>query len=382
MKRNILIIAITALILAACAAPALAADGIPELPGSVEISKDNDISASFLSNLLGPSWRIVAGDAAADSLGGMGRYHGILVGLLGMVNLAAMTFISVTVLYHWGIFAVSSAHEGRPGGCSHHSLWTPVRQAVAFGLAVPVLNGLSLLQVVILACVSFSINFANLAWDWSGRYIVENSSYGIIDNSPPLIEDESLTLIQPLFQAVTVSELLRQRAFEDEGDYAHINQKITPQPFPGRVTNPADYKSVEIVRENKWVIVREPLAGAITIYPMPGRGMPLGQLGTITVNSLVYAHKDGQLLEPTPIGQALQEIAETRAQSIMDAGDELRKASRYYLNEHQLMLAKFGKDFSHKSGAEIAREYRLKVTNSMTEQVQIVKEGKGRTDFA
>lgn len=385
MKKPWSIITASILVLLCMAGTASAATDLPdspELPTAIQITKDNDVSASFLSNLIGPSWQEIAGGAAVDDLGGMGRYHGLLIGFLGLFNLAAMTFVSVAIMYYWGVFAVTTAHEGKSiGGSVYNSLWVPVRHAVSFSFTVPVLNGLSLLQVAILGCVSLSINFANIAWDWAGQYIVQNSQSGIIDNSPPLIEDESLTLIQPLFQAVTVSEFLRQRAFVDEGDFPHINQQIKARPLPARVEyadggwDEREYKSVEIARDSRWVIVREPLAGAITVYPMPGRGMPLGQLGAVTIAAPVQTHDVGVVRPLSATGRAMQQIAEARAVAIMDAGDDLRQAAKAYLWTHQLVNDYLGPQAKHKSGTQIAREYRQKINSTTMDQAEVIKEG-------
>ena len=382
MKKPWIIITASILVLLCIAGNAWAATDLPdspELPTTIQITKDNDVSASFLSNLIGPSWQEIAGGAAVDDLGGMGRYHGLLIGFLGLFNMAAMTFVSAAILYYWGVFAVTTAHEGKSiGGSVYNSLWVPVRHAVSFSFTVPVLNGLSLLQVAILGCVSLSINFANSAWDWAGQYIVQNSQSGIIDNSPPLIEDESLTLIQPLFQAVTISEFLRQRA---DGDFPHINQQIKARPLPARVAytdggwDERGFKSVEIARDSRWVIVREPLAGALTVYPMPGRGMPLGQLGAVTISAPVQTHDVGVVRPLSATGRAMQQIAEARAVAVMDAGDDLRQAAKAYLWTHQLLNDYQGPQPQYKPGTQIAREYRQKINLKTMSQAEIIKEG-------
>ena len=346
----------------------------PELPTTIKITKDNDVSASFLSNLIGPSWKDIAGGAAADDLGGMGRYHGLLLGFLGMLNLAAMAFVSAAIMYHWGVFAVTTAHEGKSiGGSVYNSLWVPVRHAFSFGLTVPVLNGLSLLQVAILACVSLSINFANSAWDWAGEYIVQNSQSGIIDNSPPLIEDESLTLIQPLFQAVTISELLTYYARPDDARPPHVNHNIKNQPLPETVDIYAiqEFKSVELVGE-RYVIVREPLEGAITVYVMPGASMALGQLGKVTINAPVRKFANGALQPLSEVGVAMEQIAEARVQAVIKTADALRIDARRYLQLQQVIAQDKG-PYPLKSGLEIAREYRRYITDATALQVERIK---------
>ena len=355
-----------------CVSTAHATD-MPELPTSVQIQKNNDLSASFISNLFGPSWKEIAGNAAADDMGGMGRYHGILIGLLGMMNLAAMTFVSAAIIYYWGIFAVTTAHEGKSiGGSMYNSLWVPVRHAFSFSLTIPVLNGLSVLQVVILSLVSLSINFANEAWDWAGEYIVQNSQAGIIDNSSPLIEDESLMMIQPLFQAAVIAEFVEVSDYDDHGR-TPFNDKIKQQALPAvpDLYNLRDYKSVEVIN-GRFVIEREPLAGAITLYVMPGRGMPLGQLGKVTINTVTRSFKDGKIQPLGATGRAMEQIAEARVQAIIKVTDELRIAAKRYLQINEWFPQNAG-PFNYKNGLQIAREYRKMINETTAAQAEIIK---------
>lgn len=383
MKKKITIAIVCIVALLCMAGNASAAAGVassPDIPSSVQIMKDNDVSASFLSNLLGPSWKVIAGDAAADDLGGMQRYHGLLVGFLGMLNALAMLFISAAILYHWGIFAVNRAHKGERGDGTFNTLWTPVRHAFSFSLAVPVLNGLSLLQVMILGCVSFSINVANLTWDWAGDYIINHSQSGIVDNSSPLIEDESLMLIQPMFQAVLISEYLWALS-DSEGTNENVNDTIKARELPDRVTpyNLREYKSVEII-DDRYVVEREPLDGAITFYVMPGRGMPLGQLGKVTFNTVKrnYDKKNGQLVPLGEDGVALEAIAESRVAALVWASDQLRIAARAYIQERGVYQYGSGEmykvTYEYLNGLEIARKYR-QIINATTEAwVEAIKE--------
>lgn len=373
MKKHI-IIAVTVAIVALCAHTAIAEEyTMPKVPSQIEITKDNDVSASFLSNLFGPTWRMIAGGAAADDMGGMQRYHGLIIGFLGVLNALALLLISVLVLYHWGVFAISTAHSGQKiGGAMYDSLWVPVRHATSFSLCVPVINGISLLQVAIIGCISFSINLANAAWDWSGEYIVNHANNGIIDNSPPLIEEESLAMIQPLFQAVTIQEMIAQ-TYKDKG--SNQNPHLKEQKLPDRVSaeNLLEFKSVEFVDE-KWVIERRPLEGLITLYPMVGRGMPLGQLGRILIDTTVRTTDKSGALEPLgEKGEAWEKIANTRLYAIIKVGDELRVASRIFLQKRGIISKSISLP-DYRDGLEIAREYRKHVVDATAVAVATIKE--------
>lgn len=184
------------------------------LPEGYKIEKKTDLSAALLSRLFGATWHEIIGDNATESdvakaasgssvqnaRGGLGQYSGLIVSILGVLNLAAMAYVAVAIIYMWGIFAVTTAHEGNKlGGSLYNSLWVPVRHACSFSLTVPILNGLSLMQVAIMACVGLSINFANKIWDASGAYIVEHAHVGIVDSSAPMLETEAYAVIPIMF---------------------------------------------------------------------------------------------------------------------------------------------------------------------------------------
>lgn len=374
-KKGVIIVASILLVLCMAGTATAAAElsNGPELPTSIQVTKDNDASAALMSRLFGTSWHSISGGAAADDSGGSGRFAGLIVGMIGLMNLAAMFFVSVAVLYQWAIFSVNTAHEGKKlGGGMYNSLWIPVRQAFAFSLTVPVLNGLSLLNIVLLAAVSLSINLANAAWDWGGSYIISHSQEGIVDNSPPLIEDESLNLIQPLFQAVTISEAIKINR-HDPNDTDHVNTTIKAQALPERVTNPAQYKSVELVGD-RYIIVREPLAGCITVYVMPAAGMPLGQLGSVIINAPIQKHEKGKLVPMSGTGEAMQAVAEARVQAVIRMADDLRLCARDFF----VIRGWFSRQDippAPKDGLRIAREYWDYISEQTAQYVEIIKQG-------
>lgn len=265
--------------------------GTADLPATAQITKNNDVSAGMLSKLLGTEWQAIAGSKAADSLGGAGKWAGVFTLFLNILNLGSMAFVSVIVMYEWGLATVVTAHEGREiGGRMFSSLWTPVRHAFAFSLAVPVTgSGLSLLQVIVIACVSMSINLANNTWDALGGYLVNHAQSGVVDNTPPFLEEESLTLIRPMFKSVVAQEVVH---FLDSDSVV----KVREQNFPANTSNSRiKYIQVTSAKNSKYTIIWEPLAGKITIYPTGTRGMSLGTLGAVVVPAPVMKKAGAEL---------------------------------------------------------------------------------------
>lgn len=216
-----LLIPLTLALCLALPASALASSATADidLPDGYHIEKKTDLSAALLSRLFGQTWHDIVGGNSTESdvsaatsgssvqnaRGGLGMYSGLIVSILGVLNVASMAFVATAIIYMWGIFAVTTAHEGQKlGGSLYNSLWVPVRHACSFSLTVPILDGLSLMQVVIMGCVGLSINFANKVWDASGAYIVEHAHVGIVDTSAPMLETEAYATIPIMFGNSTI----------------------------------------------------------------------------------------------------------------------------------------------------------------------------------
>ena len=212
------IVFVLALIL--CASTSTWADVQIDLPKQIEIQKTTDVTATVMEALFGEAWVTIAGKPTAN-LGFANPFGELIVTVASVMNLAALTYLSLLIMYMWGIFAVSTAHEGKKlGGGTYNSLWVPVRHASAFALTVPVLKGLSLLQVAVLSCVSLSINFANVIWDASSKFIAENAQANVIAVANGSLQEEALSLLPMMFQAAVFQELDKIQIPDRESYYA------------------------------------------------------------------------------------------------------------------------------------------------------------------
>lgn len=265
------------------------------LPENVEIQKDSDVTAAMFSRLLGASWTEIAGDKSnAESTGtsqthkklvldGYGIYSGLIVNVLYILNLASMVFVAASIIYMWGIFAVTTAHEGKKlGGSMFNSLWVPVRHALSFSLVVPVLNGLSLLQVAIIACIALSINFANVVWDYSGKYIKEHAHTGLIDTASPMMETEAYKMIGPMFETSVLFEIEKNRGKK-------FDPKFVSHDAPRRVQGNTDFGTCEdiiIVNDQgnpdpngEYVFLIDNLNGKIDVRMRPTESIKFKDMG-------------------------------------------------------------------------------------------------------
>ena len=260
------IMIVLALLCASTQAAAATSNVQIDFPSHVEIEKKSDLSAAMIKNLLGDVLTDVAGDI--DGLANWENpYAGLIVSVLSTLNLAALTYLSVLIMYMWGIFTVNTAHDGKKlGGGEYNSLWVPVRHASAFALTVPVLKGLSLLQVAIIACISLSINFANAVWDESARILAETSQ-NIVSLTSNTLSEEAYAFLPTMFSAAVVQNLdeLQRGAYWDK----------TPE------------TSETIVKSSKYYVV-EQRDNRITLYARSIQGTDKGMLGSVS-----YAYPAG-----------------------------------------------------------------------------------------
>ena len=366
MKRSIIIIVAVAF-LTLCVSTAYADDVLDptlDMPHQVAIDKDNDVSAAMLSKLLGTEWQFIAGSKAADALGGAGKWAGVFTKFLSILNVLAMAFAAASVMSHWGIAALETAHHGKTGGKTYNTFWTPVRHAFSFSLCVPVTGGgLSLLQAGIIAAISISINFANVMWDSLGSYMISHVQTGVIDNSAPFVDEESLSLIRPMFRAIVAQEVILA---ERPDDFAQVKEKALPD---GNNARPLFYRSVQAAVGGKYAIVREPLQGTVNIYLTGTKRMGLGELGSISIPAPVRKTKNGKLENPDDFAQytAMSGISEARAAAVIELWEGLRGWAQFYLSDPEngnriYTDARYPRP--EKDGLALARRYRDTVMNA------------------
>lgn len=358
------IISIIVLLLALCATHAHADAGAEQtvdidLPTDVKITKETDVTAAMFSRLFGSSWHEVAGTAGQGTSGGLGVFSGLIVSVLGALNVAAMAFVSASIIYMWGIFAVTTAHEGKSiGGGVYNSLWIPVRHAFSFSLTVPVMNGLSLLQVVVIAMVSMSINFANTIWDTSGAYIVKYAHTGIIDSSAPMLETEAYQMMPVMFEAAVFQEMIKIR---EETNTPWANTPAARSGATGRFENEQETFSYGFAGQNgEYVIETRPLDGMVKIYARPVSNIALEDMGSINIPypKWSYQAEPGgnysennagipRILVPPPNdGGIMMGISKARVDAAIALWEQMREQAKVYLGSKESTMS----DVPYKQG--------------------------------
>lgn len=354
---------------------AVSPEEIPQfdVPKTVQIEKNNDFSSALLSKLLGPTWHLVAGTSADNDLGGLGRYSGIVNMVLGFLNLIAMTAISGMILFQWGIFAATTAHEGKKlGGSMYNSLWVPVRHVLAFSLVVPVANGISLIQIILLSVVSFGINCANLTWDEAGAYIVSHAQTGMIDSSPPFIEEESIALIPSMFSA-SVVQIVAEGRYGEDG-----LRNFTPQKLPQTLGKKKDFRQIESSHGGRYVSIYSPLEGKVSVCPAAPRfkRFGVGGLGCVFFPAYKMSIDKGVLVKPEGeealIYTASMGISQARVGAIIKLWEGVRQLSSDYLNARKIVSKDGGSSKTQESALKLASAYRTTVLDESKKYIKII----------
>lgn len=136
------------------------------IPADSAVQLKSDASKQFLDTLLGQGW-----DAWGQGLGGSQSAE-LMLEMFSAFNLVALAVISALFIWVMAVAVAGTAHEGVPFGKKFSSLWMPLRFVGAMGALAPIFKGLSLFQVLILACMGFSINLGNYVWSLGTNYFV------------------------------------------------------------------------------------------------------------------------------------------------------------------------------------------------------------------
>lgn len=356
-----------------------------EIPASANINKDNDLSAALLSNIIGDPWKTLVGGDASDSLGGMGKYSGVLVMFLEVSNLIALTFIAICLMYRYMIISVTTAHNGKKiGDGEEDAVWLPIRGALALCLCTPVLNGLSFLQIIMISCISFGINIANNAWDVAGDYIIQHTQAGIIDNSPPFIEEESLSLIAPMFKMAVLQEVARGGS-----SLPPVKEKEMPK-FSA---NSNDFYQVLAADEGRLMVTYSPLKGLATVQPV----VPVyktshayfenkwsqGDFGKVAITAYEISGKKDDEVDPV-LAKAFMGITQARIDATVEMWIDVRKWALHYLSDNKWGYQGMEDDDDlttrHEfprpeiDALEIARKYRESVMKASEEHLAVVRQ--------
>ena len=172
---------------------------VPQIP-TAEVAA-NDVSVKVLNSLFGEGWHALlpGGDTGATTA------TNIFFPVLEKFNTISWAAVGILFAYTMALGIAGTAHSGEPLGKRYSTLWTPLRFAFANAMLAPVVKGLSIFQIIILASVGFSTNFANWVWSASLDYLQETG--GRVSTTLPGDRlHEGYTLAQGVLQGLVLQE--------------------------------------------------------------------------------------------------------------------------------------------------------------------------------
>ncbi len=132
----------------------------------------NDQSKLLLDNLFGLNWS----EWGTGSLAGAdGTSTNLMFQIFETFNAIALAVIAGLFIFTTVIAVVGTAHEGSPMGKKYNAFWMPVRFVLSVASLAPIFKGLSLFQVVILACIGGSITLSNHVYALGNNFYVKHT---------------------------------------------------------------------------------------------------------------------------------------------------------------------------------------------------------------
>ncbi len=141
------------------------------LPTSSEISA-TDQSKQILDTLFGKDWNLWG---TGELAGSEGTSTNLTFQIFEAFNTVALAVVAGLFIFTTVLAVVGTAHEGSPMGKKYNAFWTPVRFVCSIAGLAPIFKGLSLFQVVILACIGWSINLGNYIYDLGNNYYLKHT---------------------------------------------------------------------------------------------------------------------------------------------------------------------------------------------------------------
>lgn len=140
-----------------------------------------DTISNVIADIFGAGWATAlwGGEIASET--------SVIFPILKQFNILVLMALSAMIIYIVCTGLIGTAQDGQVMGKSGklHSTWTPIRSALSVSLLCPLpwAKGLSLIQVIILAFVGFSVGGANKTANVGVEYM-KNNGGGVIASGP------------------------------------------------------------------------------------------------------------------------------------------------------------------------------------------------------
>ncbi|MGD9369155.1 MAG: DotA/TraY family protein, partial [Desulfobacteraceae bacterium] len=190
------------------------------LPSTTKVP-DTDLSGRMLDTIFGSGWEnVITGTHNSVS-------SNMVFPILEAFNTVALAGVSLLFVWIISIGVVGTAHEGKALGKRYSTLWTPIRGALTVSMLAPIVKGVSLFQVALLACIGFSINGANTVYETGVNVFVEQGGM-LVAGPPPQLQENASELAASILRSQVVQayfEYWEDKSLPDRKVYESIENE-------------------------------------------------------------------------------------------------------------------------------------------------------------
>ena len=130
---------------------------------------DTDLSGQLLDNIFGVNWEQITSVSTIPE----GAAKTFIFPILESFNTVVLAATTIMLLFTFFQGTIGTASEGKPLGRRFSSKWVPIRGALGISFLIPIAK-ISILQIILLTCISWSINFANEIWENGLEYLADH----------------------------------------------------------------------------------------------------------------------------------------------------------------------------------------------------------------
>lgn len=181
-----------------------------------------DISVGLITDVLGSGWQSWLSSGSTSGAGS------VLAAMLSTYNTAILTVVVGIMVYTHAAGIADTAHKGELDNQRHHTLWTPMRQALALGMLAPFpgLGGVSVIQAGVVYCVMASIGMADTVYTSAITYMSQNGGQitGLPTSGPQAFGADE---VGQLLQTAVTADYLQNQGFTGGSFACQANSSST-----------------------------------------------------------------------------------------------------------------------------------------------------------
>jgi conjugal transfer/type IV secretion protein DotA/TraY len=175
MKRTIIALVLALAAIPVASPPAARAQAQPSggiSQGQWYTVSPNDLSYQMLQQVFGTNTVAAAANPATVASNGGTAPETALAAAFKYFNLGLLVVTSVLVIFGIASGIVHTAHSGEWFGREISTFWLPLRASFSFGALMPLVNGYSFIQMLVLFAALQGVGIANAMWSSASAWII------------------------------------------------------------------------------------------------------------------------------------------------------------------------------------------------------------------